>query len=402
MSCHYFNTTGLCDRYVCDASPHGTLYIPATLVGGHTNPGNVEASVTGECPWYTFNSDKPMVSGFCDGDYLSQPHFLHDSIICTCGRNLTVDEQLKKLAEIALTMDNVQSVLDNATSISERSQNISVDGVHSAIDIIVNAVDVQSPEPMVANGVIGVLNNVMDVNPEILEDIVYTNALNDATLALETQLQNVQVSEGDPYRNVRANLAAEVHEVSGSELQNGLGIVSAGAAAEALIDENIVLLDSQQLVDEFRPEADTLIFIPASVFDTAKDTESEMIRVTFAFFSTPVLFKSVSLAESNSNNQDYQRDINTRVLSCTVGGIRIINLEEPIRTVFQRVSSDYFNTANNSACVYWDYEADSGRGNWSTEGCRTIGEIQNGRQECECDHLTNFAVLMVRPLLVAK
>ncbi|XP_072048614.1 uncharacterized protein [Amphiura filiformis] len=385
-------SAGICESEICDASPHGTLYIPATTVGQDTDPGSVIPSVTGACPWYTFNADRPMVSGFCDGDFLSQPRFLEDSIICTCGRNLTVDEQLRKLAEIELTMDNVQSVLDDATSITERSQSISVDGVQSAIDIIVNAVEVQSPEPMVTNGVIGVINNVMDVSPDTLQES--QDSINDATLALETQLQNVVVSEDTPYHNVRANLAADVHEVSRNDLRDGLGIVSTGAAAEALLDENIMLVDSLQLADEVRPEADTMIFIPASVFDAVRNTESEMIRVTFAFFSTPALFKSVSLAESNSNNQGFQRDINTRVLSCTVGGRRINNLEEPIRTVFQRISSDYFNTANNSACVYWDYEADRGRGNWSTLGCRTIGEIQNGRQECECDHLTNFAVLM--------
>ena len=45
-------------------------------------------------------------------------------------------------------------------------------------------------------------------------------------------------------------------------------------------------------------------------------------------------------------------------------------------------------------CVYWDYEAAGGRGAWSPKGCRYLQQ-QNGRDVCVCDHLTNFAILMV-------
>ena len=35
-----------------------------------------------------------------------------------------------------------------------------------------------------------------------------------------------------------------------------------------------------------------------------------------------------------------------------------------------------------------------GEGNWTTEGCRLADET-NGIISCECDHLTNFGVLVV-------
>ena len=38
------------------------------------------------------------------------------------------------------------------------------------------------------------------------------------------------------------------------------------------------------------------------------------------------------------------------------------------------------------------YEVDGGK--WSTDGCKTLW-TENGQTQCACDHLTNFALLMV-------
>jgi hypothetical protein len=41
-------------------------------------------------------------------------------------------------------------------------------------------------------------------------------------------------------------------------------------------------------------------------------------------------------------------------------------------------------------CVFWNYETE----NWSSNGCRLISfESNRVRTVCECDHLTNFAVI---------
>ena len=45
-------------------------------------------------------------------------------------------------------------------------------------------------------------------------------------------------------------------------------------------------------------------------------------------------------------------------------------------------------------CVFWDPALDDGFGNWSSSGCKLIGEV-GAKARCECDHLTSFALLMV-------
>ena len=48
----------------------------------------------------------------------------------------------------------------------------------------------------------------------------------------------------------------------------------------------------------------------------------------------------------------------------------------------------------SEVCVAWNFSAAGDRGNWSTKGCTTV-IITNGMVACHCDHLTNFAVLVV-------
>ena len=49
---------------------------------------------------------------------------------------------------------------------------------------------------------------------------------------------------------------------------------------------------------------------------------------------------------------------------------------------------------SNQNCVFWDFNLNEKKGGWSSEGCIYDGRI-NGREVCLCDHLTNFAVLLV-------
>jgi len=47
-------------------------------------------------------------------------------------------------------------------------------------------------------------------------------------------------------------------------------------------------------------------------------------------------------------------------------------------------------------CAFYDYDRQSrGLSAWSTDGCTTIIS-ETGLVSCQCNHLTNFAILMVR------
>ena len=63
----------------------------------------------------------------------------------------------------------------------------------------------------------------------------------------------------------------------------------------------------------------------------------------------------------------------------------------------QEFEGDYDETSVE--CVFWDVNASNGLGDWSDDGCQ-LNTTSNGRVVCLCDHLTSFAVLVVRKCLI--
>ena len=51
-------------------------------------------------------------------------------------------------------------------------------------------------------------------------------------------------------------------------------------------------------------------------------------------------------------------------------------------------------------CVFWDFELRGGIGEWSSEGCHQSASVE-GRTVCHCNHATNFAVLVVRLVILS-
>jgi hypothetical protein len=52
----------------------------------------------------------------------------------------------------------------------------------------------------------------------------------------------------------------------------------------------------------------------------------------------------------------------------------------------------------NERCVFWDFTLENGAGDWSIKGCIRVKMPGTDRVVCHCDHLTSFAVIVVRRL----
>ena len=47
--------------------------------------------------------------------------------------------------------------------------------------------------------------------------------------------------------------------------------------------------------------------------------------------------------------------------------------------------------SDNPLCVFWDFALQD----WSQEGCTFMSRSEDDRITCNCNHLTNFAVIAV-------
>ncbi|XP_050426241.1 latrophilin Cirl [Adelges cooleyi] len=80
------------------------------------------------------------------------------------------------------------------------------------------------------------------------------------------------------------------------------------------------------------------------------------------------------------------RIINSKIVSASLGKGKHIQLHQPVTLCFQHLQID---NVSNPTCVFWDYTENG----WSEEGCSVIYTNQT-HTLCQCNHLTNFAILM--------
>ena len=84
--------------------------------------------------------------------------------------------------------------------------------------------------------------------------------------------------------------------------------------------------------------------------------------------------------------------LNSRIISASLGRGRHIELQNPVTIQLRHLVTDSDTILKDPVCVFWDYEVHG----WSDSGCRLI-ETNQTFSVCQCDHLTNFALLM-RPV----
>ena len=73
--------------------------------------------------------------------------------------------------------------------------------------------------------------------------------------------------------------------------------------------------------------------IPMSM-EAEHENQSESLRVAFNVYSSSALFVSPSLREINDIEEDFNRTVNTPVISLSIGDEKISNLDEPINLTF--------------------------------------------------------------------
>ncbi|XP_052245372.1 adhesion G protein-coupled receptor L3-like [Dreissena polymorpha] len=122
--------------------------------------------------------------------------------------------------------------------------------------------------------------------------------------------------------------------------------------------------------------------------------ESTKTAITFqpgnlsASFATGVLYRNMSdiLTTHSSNDSDYT-EIRGQVVAFSVSETSV-NLTKNITIQIEHFSPKF----TNPQCSFWNAQS-SGNGQWSTSGCFFVNSTDN-LTTCECNHLTNFAVLM--------
>ncbi|XP_052810758.1 uncharacterized protein LOC128238665 [Mya arenaria] len=99
-------------------------------------------------------------------------------------------------------------------------------------------------------------------------------------------------------------------------------------------------------------------------------------------------------------NSSLETGSDVLIVNSEVIGVQLYNIESalyrdldpPVKITLKLLNNDY----DHPVCVFWDYDIiynGSRRGGWSRDGCSLVS-VGNKTAVCQCNHLTNFAILM--------
>ncbi|XP_072039586.1 adhesion G protein-coupled receptor B1-like [Amphiura filiformis] len=378
-SCNSFGTGASCQGSSADPGECNTQKCPGrcqsevevTPYGRQRTPDDQPVGTIHEaetlCPWYTINEGNRIGRATC----VERNDVTFWEWTVDCGGE-------KEDLTVIVTPDNVNDVLDDVMDITGR--DIEPEDVSNVIDILKDVVDLELPDREITDKVVDIIDNLCQVNPNVLREAQKMNPpTSEAVEVVERQFKVVQIQRPDigdwPYRRVTNNVAAEVYQVSNEELCNG--VYAASSSGPGVSSNKLLTRERQSSTD-----VDVEIEVPPAICNQYPNGT----RVILDVLVSDKLLPSTDLQTVNEAQNNYDRVANSPVISVTVGNQEVWNLQEPVRLVFTPLEIH----ANNTECVFWDTILKD----WSSEGCRYLGETPNWQRICECDHLTNFAVLM--------
>ena len=107
------------------------------------------------------------------------------------------------------------------------------------------------------------------------------------------------------------------------------------------------------------------------------------------FFEYKTLHDLLMPAEKFIKKPDIEEYVlNSRIVSASLGQGRHIQLPKKVQLTFPHLAPNL----TSPLCVFWNFELSG----WSDSGC-SVKSSNESQTICECDHLTNFALLMKQP-----
>lgn len=130
----------------------------------------------------------------------------------------------------------------------------------------------------------------------------------------------------------------------------------------------------------------TFVVLSQQMLKTIKVDDG--IRIAGFLFKT--LTRVLSF-ESAFSDEGQAFEINSAVISAATDPKPAEKLTEPVIIASSNLEEVNLDGAE-PICAFWDFNMNAPHGGWSDEGCNT-SSYNRMRTTCQCDHMTNFAVL---------
>lgn len=189
--------------------------------------------------------------------------------------------------------------------------------------------------------------------------------------------ETLVITQDGTFEKVKRNFALNLREI---QQRNFSGITFSGIVRKKntfLKNDSISIVYNACL----SCSSSTSIIVPQTIFSELLESAKNQTFV-FVFYKEKKFFR-ISLEDTIERLKSF-------VIAGSIKGISVANLRIPVKIAFETFSRE---NAKSILCSYWDLSL----GNWSNKGCWFERALDDNRVLCQCNHFTNFAMLMVSP-----
>lgn len=322
---------------------------------------------------------EPLLSGLCYTRTAAPAEIQNVTVNPNCQfllnpsfANMTA---LKKLSNVPTNDSNVEIVASDVANLTSNSSDLTVEDVVFTSMVLENVASISSISEQTTSSVLQTLSNILEAPEEILMNAHTLGSSTTRILeSVETITRNV-VLNGTEYRNYQKSFAVAVTDVT-SEDSPVIGIQLKNVGIDVVLDNDTIgLINAEDSINI--TSFDTAIILPKDL------VQGNNSRVIFT------IFESTKIFQVRQMNKRYE--LNGKVASATLisNGKSVLDLGRNfVRSIYKPI-----NITEDSVCGFWNHSLYATSGGWSTRGCQRT-EVEDGLVVCECDHLTNFAILL--------
>ena len=162
--------------------------------------------------------------------------------------------------------------------------------------------------------------------------------------------------------------------------------------------------------DDISQNLNAVLSLPQAILTNIQNRRNEL-SIAFTVYNSPTLFPVRNTPQDMTVASTV---VGSQVVSVQVGGIADgTRLTNPVTFQLRLTNLNTTEVIAHRRCVFWDFKAASksssalsmkkncnflldGNGDWNISGCTlTTFDESTNVVSCECDHLTNFACLVV-------
>ncbi|XP_070568337.1 adhesion G-protein coupled receptor G2-like [Ptychodera flava] len=361
----------------CDAEltedDKGIIFWPSTLAN---------RTIDVKCP-YNDKMARRHCSLICTKDVELQASWeREDTSACMSQNEASREDRLSHLADLTIPPGQAEMVSRELVNLTTDADTFDETELALTVDIIENVLESgNSTEINVAEDVLLSADNLLSVDFGVL----VASQENDNTSSRLIRTVDVLVLKVEYDNSTEGtNVSASVTIGTPNILITAISINATAFEGLTFVVPSVNQLHTSEEPSRLSGEMTSSIQLPSSLFYQLDQSEQQQVeRAQFVGHKLNTFFEAVD----NSTLSGF-----SPVLASSIGEMKLTNLSDPVILHLSYQNQSY---SGNISCVFWDLRSNDGNGAWSDEGCSLSSEAHHGElmAVCECDHLTNFALL---------